>query len=376
MPTSSTRPELLARAPAALRWVADQLAQANAIAMDTEFYRDDVYAPQLCLVQLATPTLLALVDPLQCGSLEPLAEILEAPERIWILHSAKGDLEVLERSGLPLPGGLFDTQLAAAFCGWPRHVSYAELAHDLCGVSLAKTATRTNWRRRPLSSAQLRYAAQDVGDLPAMTDALYSKLEDRGWLEAAEEECAALLDPSLWRVEPADAWLRIKAWRSLPSAALAVLQELAESRESLAIELDRPVRWLADDRCLVGWALRGGDKLEGAPFRRMSTQQIAYARDALHEAFARGQAQRNPRRGPEKPRLNSAERTLADTLLAELRTLATQAGIAPEMLATRRLAGRLLRARAGSLAELAEVPGWSGWRHDRFGTQAWQVLNG
>lgn len=374
MPTSPARPEMLARAPAALRWVADELAQAPAIAMDTEFYRDDVYAPQLCLVQLATPELLALVDPLQCGPLDALAEMLAAPERVWILHSAKGDLEVLDRSGLPLPAQLFDTQLAAAFCGWTRHVSYAELVQDLCGVSLAKTATRTNWRRRPLSSGQLRYAAQDVGDLPAMTDALRQRLAERGWLEIAAAECAALLDPRLWRVQPEDAWLRIKAWRSLPAAALAILQQLAATRERLAIEFDRPVRWLADDRCLVGWALRSGDRLEGAQFRRLSARQIDQAREALHAAVATARAHPVPRPGPAKSRLSSAERDRADAVLAALREAAGREGIASELLATKRLAKNLVRARLGSAAELATVAGWGGWRHERFGDIAWRAL--
>ena len=83
------------------------------------------------------------------------------------------------QSGKP-PANVFDVQIAAGLVGLTYPIGYAGLVHDLLGQRMTKGETLTDWRRRPLTPAQMRYAFDDVRFLlPA-----WKKLTDR--LQAAE----------------------------------------------------------------------------------------------------------------------------------------------------------------------------------------------
>ncbi|MFP3802577.1 hypothetical protein SB764_40815, partial [Paraburkholderia sp. SIMBA_027] len=58
---------------AALAEACTELAKSEFITIDTEFLRETTFWPELCLVQMASPTLEVLVDPLAKGlDLTPL----------------------------------------------------------------------------------------------------------------------------------------------------------------------------------------------------------------------------------------------------------------------------------------------------------------
>jgi len=138
-----------------------RLAREPRIGLDTEFLRERTYRAQLCLVQLSAPDDAACVDPLALPDLKPLAQVLASSALVKVMHACRQDLEVL----LPLTGlvrPVFDTQIAAALTGLPAQIGYAEAVRRLLGRELAKSHTRTDWSRRPLSPAQIEYALDDV----------------------------------------------------------------------------------------------------------------------------------------------------------------------------------------------------------------------
>ena len=54
-----------------------RLAQAPFITVDTEFMRETTYWPKLCLIQAASATDAAIIDPLAEGlDLEPFLDVL------------------------------------------------------------------------------------------------------------------------------------------------------------------------------------------------------------------------------------------------------------------------------------------------------------
>ena len=163
---------------------------APRLALDTEFVWTKTYWARLGLVQAAgsdgfdrtrlhatppaaiplprdAPPDLAravLLDPMAASSV-PLGSVLRDPSTAKILHDAHQDLVHLARWTGEKPVSVFDTKIAAGFCGFSSGLSLAKLVRELCGVELPKTETRSDWCRRPLAGEQLVYAAQDVAYL-------------------------------------------------------------------------------------------------------------------------------------------------------------------------------------------------------------------
>ncbi len=238
--------------------VCESLAHADCVALDTEFVRERTYYPQLCLLQLAFDERLVLIDPLAGLDLAPLFECLQRPGLVKILHAARQDFEIFYLLGGFVPAPVFDTQLAAACLGLGDQLSYTRLVAMELGADLGKSHARTNWSRRPLSAAQLRYAADDVEYLlqlyPVLRDRLRARHRER-WLDDAFRQLA---DPHLYEVRPAEAWRRVRAARRLKGSKLTRLRRLAAWREELAMERDLPRRWVLSDDALLALASHDG----------------------------------------------------------------------------------------------------------------------
>jgi ribonuclease D len=252
----------------------ERAAQSSFIAMDTEFMRESTYYPELCLIQAALPDEIVLIDPLADEDMSALMPIICAGP-VKIMHSCRQDQEVLAMRFGAGARPLFDTQVAAALCGHPPQWSYAKLVQEFSGVALAKTATRTDWSRRPLSTVQLDYAADDVRYLEEARDALVQRLQDLGRKDWFDQEMRSLEALSL-EVAPLDAWSRVKGFGRLEGAALATLQHLAAWRERFAMERNRPRRWIASDPALLSIA-------QGRPQLRAELAALADVEPALLE---------------------------------------------------------------------------------------------
>jgi ribonuclease D len=160
-----------------LRVLLDAIAGSPWVAVDTEFMREKTYFPQLCLIQLATPDHIACIDPLAFGDLGPLKALLHDPAVLKVFHACRQDLEIFLRlmdGSLPEP--IFDSQIAAMVCGFGEEVAYETLVNRLAKAKLDKSSRFTDWSRRPLSEAQLAYAAGDVRFLLPARDRLETML--------------------------------------------------------------------------------------------------------------------------------------------------------------------------------------------------------
>ncbi|MGB8327269.1 MAG: HRDC domain-containing protein, partial [Steroidobacteraceae bacterium] len=232
-----------------------RLAAAPAFAVDTEFLRERTYRAELCLVQVATADLVTAVDPLADLGVAPLVAALIDARVTKVMHAARQDLEVLAPiCGTVAP--IFDTQVAAALAGFPSQVGYAELARRLLGIELAKTHTRTDWTRRPLSHEQIAYALDDVRYLLPLRDALSARLEQlhrSAWLA---EELLNLGDAAAFVVRPEAAWLRVKGLQGLDEGRRELAQRLAAWRERRAIARNLPRGWILSDTSLREIVLR------------------------------------------------------------------------------------------------------------------------
>lgn len=240
--------------------VVERITASSAVAIDTEFHREGTYYPKLALIQLGFPqdggrasTLdeVVLVDP-QRVDVSALRAGLES-ECVFVFHAARQDLEILHLACGTGPRHLVDTQVAASFVGFSTP-SLGALVEAELGVRLAKEDRLTDWMRRPLSRAQLEYAASDVAYLLPLWDRLRATLDELGRIEWAEEAFVELgADDSVVR-EPTTAWIRLRELRTLRGHSLAVAQALATWRERVAARQDVPVRSVLSDMGIASMA--------------------------------------------------------------------------------------------------------------------------
>ncbi len=263
----------------------DELVDAGAYALDTEFHRERTYVPRLALVQVATKNRIALVDPLAVD----VAGMKRAFESsaTCTMHAGSQDLEILETVCGEVPQRIFDTQIAALFSGY-RATSLAKLVDDLLEVQLDKSAQLTDWTRRPLPEAEQRYAASDVAHLLDLRDVLIARLEEEDRLSWAEEEFERLRQRDRSRPDPETLWWKLRGKSKLHGKARGVAQELASWREQVAERENRPPRTILSDMALLSLAHRPArDIRDLRGVRNLDPKRFKHTDDLLN-AIGRG----------------------------------------------------------------------------------------
>jgi ribonuclease D len=332
--------------------------------------RERTYWPQLCLVQVASDSDCYLVDPLAGFDLAPLYEALTDRSKPKILHAARQDLEVLLNASGQVPGPVFDTQVAAALLGMPPQVGYADLVARQLGHSIDKAQTRTDWSRRPLSDAQLAYAADDVHHLLQLHAELTAALESHGRAAWHAEECAALENPRLYRTEPGEAWRRLKGVGRLRPVEQTVARALAGWREQRAIASDKPRGWILSDEALYALAtlapgaeqdLAQVTSLPPATLRKRGPELVELIQTARESA-----KDEPPAPVPQRPTPEQTRRI--GQLQQRTKDVAAGLGISPEVLATRRDVEGMVLGNPEKSALLG------GWRREVIGLPLLELL--
>ncbi len=216
------------------------LRSSSAVALDTEADSFHSYHHKLCLVQVSSGGLHALLDPLRLGAggLAPLAAVLEDRSCLKILHGADYDLRILDRDVGVRLRGLADTHVAAQLLGEP-HTGLASMLEKELGVHLSKELQRADWSVRPLSAAHRAYAAADTAFLETLLERLLARLRALGRLAWWEEECRAL-EEVRYEPPPSDtfAFERLKGAKALRGLARDRLAALHAWREGVAAAAD------------------------------------------------------------------------------------------------------------------------------------------
>lgn len=319
---------------AALARLVAALASTSIAAIDTEFVREKTYYPQLCLIQVATAEQVACIDCLTRLDLTPLYALLFDPGFTWLLHSARQDLEVIYQLTGRLPPRLIDTQIAAALTGYPPQAGLETLLERTLGLELGESYARTDWSRRPLPEAAVKYALDDVRYLLAAYERLDAELGRLGRREWLREDCERMLAERPV-ASPTAIWARIKGVHALPFASQCAALALVRWREAAAQRSDRPRRWLLADDALV--AIAGALPGDAAALSALvDSKFITRSAPAVLAALAN----RNDADLQAEVRANAAlpvpDKTLVKSLQERVRQRAAVLGIEPEILATKR----------------------------------------
>jgi ribonuclease D len=359
---------------ASLAAFCQRLKSASFITVDTEFMREKTYWPILCLVQLGGPDEARAIDPLAPGiDLAPLYELMADTSVLKVFHAARQDVEIFLHQADAIPTPLFDTQVAAMVCGFGDSVGYETLASQLAKARIDKTMRFTDWAMRPLSEKQIQYALADVTHLRVAYEKLVRKLEKNGRLEWLGEEMALLTDPATYRVDPDNAWRRLKP-RSTSPRFLAVLKELAAWREREAQERDLPRQRVLRDETLTEIAAHHPADVHELGRTRGIGKGLVEGKmgQAILEAVKRGldiPEDRCPS-PPDRVEVPKGLGPVVELLKVLLKMKCDEHGVASKLVAN--------SADIDAIAsdDNANVPALHGWRRDLFGDDALKLKHG
>lgn len=255
-------PEHIVANPEQLAACLDHLAEVPVIAFDTEFVGEDAYRPELCLVQIATAEHLFVIDPFSCGPLDRFWAILTDPAKTVVVHAGREDLRICHFAVGQPPANVFDVQLAAGLVGYSYPIGYGGLVQDLLGQRMTKGETLTDWRRRPLLPAQLRYAFDDVRFLLPAWKKLTDRLRRVDRLRWAGEEFAGFVRKAVADEATTERWRKVKGIGGLDRRGLAIAREVFGWRDGFARRVNRPPRMLLRDDLIAEIARRAPRSLD------------------------------------------------------------------------------------------------------------------
>ena len=238
---------------AGLNDLVDHLRLRKRFAFDTEFVSEDTYEPELGLIQVATTERLVIVDPIAVPDITPFWEAVIDPSLEVVMHAAGEDLRICNLQIGRLPSRVVDVQVAAGLVGFGYPGSLTNLLSQVIRVTVSGGETRTDWRKRPLTSGQIRYALDDVRYLLELADNIESRLDQLGRRNWAEEEYVELLNTIAAR-DDAERWRRLPGLGPLNRRSLEMARLLWDWRRQEARRINRPVRQMMRDDILIAIA--------------------------------------------------------------------------------------------------------------------------
>ena len=265
-----------------------RLAAHSYVAFDTEFVSEHTYRSQLCLIQVAAPDTLAVIDTLKVRELEPFWRLLTEPGRTTVVHAGREEMGFILHAIKARPWSLFDVQVASGLVDHDYPAGYASIVRRFLNLPTNKGETRTDWRQRPLTPAQVEYALDDVRHLEKLWRKLEGKLAASGrtaWMQDEMQSWQDEVEESFIRKR----WRRVSGLSGLSRRELAVARELWHWRDSVADSRDMPPKRVLRDDLLVELCKRkSADERQISAIRGMQRSDLRHILRGLSEAIQRG----------------------------------------------------------------------------------------
>jgi len=362
-----------------LKSVCEDLAKGEFVTVDTEFLRESTFWPELCLIQVASPTDLNngeayIIDPLASGmDLAPFFDLMGNEDVVKVFHAARQDVEIIYKLGNLIPHPIFDTQIAAMVCSYGDSISYDQLVFRIVGERIDKSSRFTDWKRRPLTEKQLNYAAADVTHLRDVYLSLKSSLEEQDRTSWVNEEMDILTSPSTYEMLPENAWRRLKL-RVRKPRDLQMLKNLAQWREETAQSKDVPRGRVLKDDAIYEIASNPPKSIGDLGRYRGLARGFDKNRygDALLEVVkATNEIPKDNLPKLPKPKQQPEGCSAATEMIKLLlKLVADKHGVAPKILATVDDIEKI------AADDTADVRALSGWRFKVFGEKALKLKQG
>lgn len=358
-----------------LQALCQQLAADKHIFFDTEFISEDVYLPDLCLIQVASKSGLAVIDPKGMIDLSPFWDLITSDDVTVVAHAAREEFLFCFRATGKWPTRLFDTQVAAGLIGMEFPISLGNLITRQLGERLPKGETRTNWRGRPLSKLQIEYALNDVIFLDQIYQQLAEELENLGrtsWMEAEMTRFQTIWEEYSTR----PGWRSVSGIGNLNRRSLAIVREIWTWRDHHAKSQNVPPRRILRDDLMVELSKRKSAKVSQIKAlrgmnRRDLDPYIDELADCVHRAIELPEADcPTNHRGT----ANSQYTVLGQFLSAALGSICREARIAPSLACTIQDVRDLVAYHLDKSGELPPLA--KGWRAEVIGQTIEDLLDG
>lgn len=366
------------RTPQQLVELCNKLKTADRIGFDTEFVSEDTFRPELCLVQVAIEGLLAVIDPQEVGDMTPFWNALADGDHITIAHAAREEINFSLTAVGKVPANLFDTQLAAAFCSNEYPAAYGSVVTRFLGVKVAKGEQRTDWRRRPLSDAQIDYALEDVRHLFKLHDKMMAATRKRGRDQWMLEETVDFVT-EVTEARERERWRKVSGIGNLPIRSMAILRELWRWRQAEAERRNMPPKRVFRDDLMVELAKRKTTSVEKMrAVRGMQFGNLKKVLPDLAECVQRGLEMpldefHSKGRRDLPPQIN----LLGQFITPAISSICREENIAASMVGTASEVRELIAYRLGCGTVDGEVPSLAkGWRAGLVGNQIDDLLGG
>jgi ribonuclease D len=362
--------------PESLALICERIARSPRVGLDTEFHTEKSYTPHLMVVQLLFDDGVVLVDPLAVRDLRPLVDALAGARVVG--HALSSDLRILADAFGALPREIFDTQVAAAFVGYGLSISLLDLVRDLCGVTLRKSQTVSDWSTRPFTQKQVEYLVDDVRHLFDLEDRLRDRLAARGRESWADQEMPVLSELRTYRNDPRRLYLRVSGNARMNRRELGILNELAHLRDRYARERNIPLKYVLPDDVMAGLVqLRPKSVDELSQLRRIDAGTRRNLGERIVEAVRRGEELPEDELPPRAPKpLGPQREALVSTMAVLVSALAAENDVPTTLLLPRAALERIAREAPQTPDALGDVVNLTSWRRELVVPPLWDLLSG
>lgn len=327
------------------------------LGFDTEFTRERTFKPIPELLQVTVDGHIVIIDLRAELPIDRIKHWFQHDGVVRIAHSISNDIEVLNKIFHDDIGIIEDTQLALAFLQAGQMQSYAKLVKREFGVTLDKSMQRSQWSSRPLSRAQLEYAALDIAHLNDLWIVLEEQLLASGRLDWYKEERQRVQEPNAQ--DPNLVAGNASRLLNLSERGLQFLILLDAWRTKRASSMDIPKNWilsrdqlfqLANERSLNDQAMS----------KALSAKQVGRHRRKLQALHRRAKHASHSSEPLAPKQLRKTVRSLGE----QCNALADQLNVSHEVLGSNK---DLLFAIRAYLNE-GKLPKWFGkWRTELIG---------
>jgi ribonuclease D len=217
--------------------------------LDTEFIKVDTLWPKLGVFQINVENNVYLLDGTTLDLTEFWNKLFRAQQNVF--HACSEDIDLIYHYAQHKTlNNVFDTQVGMSFLGHGLQVSYQNALKQMLDVDIDKGETRSNWLARPLSPAQLSYAANDVLYLMNLSEKVKQELDSKSLLNFALEDCQHLTQEIATETPLHLLYQDIGNYRH-SRRQLMQLQQLAVWREHMVKALNTPRSFILKNSSMI-----------------------------------------------------------------------------------------------------------------------------